>query len=101
MFRGSAARPQGSHEQSNAAIVASLASSVIGAAAPETATIGAAAVAEGGPRARNGPEECIDPGPSRALAADNEPVRVEISGFGPTDLRYVDRANAPNTPEGQ
>jgi hypothetical protein len=28
-------------------------------------------------------------------------VRLEISGFGPTDMRYVDPANAPKTPEGQ
>jgi len=50
MFRGVTARPQGSHEPSNAAIVASPTSSVIGAAAPN-AMIGAVAVAEGGPRA--------------------------------------------------
>jgi len=76
MFRGITERPQGSHERSNAAIVASLTSSVIGAAAPETATIGAVAVADGGPRARSGPEERIDPGLARARQADNEPVRV-------------------------
>lgn len=32
---------------------------------------------------------------------DAEPVSVEISGFGPTDTRYVDPANAPKTPEGR
>ena len=26
-----------------------------------------------------------------------EPVLVEISGFGPTDTRYFDPANAPKT----
>jgi quercetin dioxygenase-like cupin family protein len=28
-----------------------------------------------------------------------EPVMVEISGFGPTDTRYVDPADAPRTPD--
>jgi quercetin dioxygenase-like cupin family protein len=30
-----------------------------------------------------------------------EPVLVEISGFGPTDTRYVDPANTPKAPDGQ
>jgi hypothetical protein len=28
----------------------------------------------------------------------DEPVLVEISGFGPTDTRYFDPANTPKTP---
>ncbi|MGH6690377.1 MAG: alpha/beta fold hydrolase [Vicinamibacterales bacterium] len=33
--------------------------------------------------------------------ADAEPVLAQISGFGPTDTRYVDPANTPKTPGGR
>jgi hypothetical protein len=40
-----------------------------------------------------------EPGQANHFARTGaEPVLVEISGFGPTDTRYVNPADAPKTP---
>jgi hypothetical protein len=43
-----------------------------------------------------------EPGGEHHFArTDDEPVLVEISGFGPTDTRYFDPANTPKIPAGR
>ena len=43
-----------------------------------------------------------EPGGANHFArTDDEPVLVEISGFGPTDTRYVDPADTPKAPRRQ
>ena len=43
-----------------------------------------------------------EPGAANHFArTDTEPVLVEISGFGPTDTRYVNPADTPKAPGGR